>query len=93
MITINELRNMLSVIGFSEKDDKFTNTYTSGASIEVDFRKKKITYLPVDENFKEGVFPTKEKQANGFVIHRDTTLNFNANENFVLRIIQNNLLL
>ena len=50
------------------------------------FVKKKITYLPVDENFKEGVFPTKEKQASGFVIHRDTTLNFNANENFVCLI-------
>lgn len=86
MITINELRNMLNSIGFSEKEDKFTNIYTSGASIEVDFRKKKIIYLPVDENFKEGVFPTKEKQANGFVIHRDTTLNFNANENFVCLI-------
>ncbi len=42
MIAINELRNMLNVIGFSEKDDKFTNTYTSGASIEVDFRKRRL---------------------------------------------------
>lgn len=86
MITINELRNVLKSFGFKEKEDKFTNTYISGASIEVDFRKKKIAYVPVDEDFKEGVFPTKQKPANGFVIHRDTTLNFSANENFVCLI-------
>ena len=37
----------------------------------------------MDGDFKEGEFPTKEKQSKGFVVHRDTTLNFNANENFV----------
>jgi len=83
MITEKELRNVLNSFGFKEKKDKFTNTYMSGASIEVDFNKKKITYMPLDEKFKEGVFPTKEEPAKGFVIHRDTTLNFNANENFV----------
>ena len=30
-----------------------------------------------------GEYPSKEKPASGFVIHRDTTLNFSANENFV----------
>lgn len=83
MITVNELRSVLYSFGFKEKEDRFTNTYTTGASIEVDFRKKTITYAPVDEDFKEGVFPTKEKPSKGFVIHRDTTLNFSANENFV----------
>lgn len=86
MITINELRKVLESIGFNEKEDKFTNTYLSGTSIEVDFKEKKITYSPVDEDFKEGLFPTKDKQAKGFVIHRNTTLNFSANENFVCLI-------
>lgn len=86
MITVNELRSVLNSFGFKEKEDKFTNTYTMGASIVVDFRKKTITYAPVDEDFKEGIFPTKEKPSKGFVIHRDTTLNFSANENFVCLI-------
>ena len=86
MITVNELRSVLNSFGFKEKEDRFTNTYTTDASIEVDFRKKTITYAPVDEDFKEGIFPTKEKPSKGFVIHRDTTLNFSANENFVCLI-------
>ena len=92
MITINELRNVLNVLGFKEKDDKYINTYASGASIEVDFKRKSIKYAPVDEDFKEGIFPTKEKPANGFIIHRDTTLNFKANENFVCLICAHLLL-
>ncbi len=83
MITVNELRSVLKSFGFKEKEDKFTNTYTKGASIEVDFRKKTITYAPVDEDFKEGIFPAKEKPSKGFVIHRNTTLNFSTNESFV----------
>lgn len=86
MITVNELREVLRSIGFVEKNDVFSNSYSSGASIDVNFKEKKIIYSPVDEDFKEGLFPTKEKQANGFVIHRDTTLNFNVNENFVCLI-------
>ena len=78
MITVNELREVLRSIGFVEKNDVFSNSYSSGASIDVNFEEKKIIYSPVDEDFKEGLFPTKEKQANGFVIHRYTTLNFNA---------------
>ena len=54
-----------------------------GASIEVNIDTQKITYAPVDTGFKEGEFPTRDKPAKGFVIHRDTTLNFSANENFV----------
>lgn len=92
MITINELRKVLELIGFNEKEDKYTNTYSSGTSIEVDFKEKKITYSPVDEDFKEGLFPTKDRQAKGFVIHRDTTLNFSANENFVCLICAHFLL-
>lgn len=83
MITEKELRNVLTSFGFKEKRDNFKNKYATGASIEVDFGEKKITYAPVDKDFKEGEFPTKEKPAKGFVIHRDTTLNFSANENFV----------
>lgn len=86
MITVNELREVLRSIGFVERNDVFSNSYSSGASIDVNFKEKKIIYSPVDEDFKEGLFPTKEKQANGFVIHRDTTLNFSANENFVCLI-------
>ena len=65
MITVNELRSVLNSFGFKEKEDKFTNTYTMGASIVVDFRKKTITYAPVDEDFKEGIFPTKESRQRG----------------------------
>lgn len=46
MITVNELRSVLNSFGFKEKKDKFTNTYTTGASIEVDFRKRRLHMLP-----------------------------------------------
>lgn len=68
---------------FQKKGNIYRREYPQGASIEVNFDTQRITYAPVDNIFKEGEFPTKEKTANGFVIHRDTTLNFNANENFV----------
>ena len=59
MITVNELREVLRSIGFVERNDVFSNSYSSGASIDVNFKEKKIIYSPVDEDFKEGLFPTK----------------------------------
>ena len=85
MITKDNLAALLthSDFGFSKKGNVFRREYPQGASIEVNFDTQKITYAPVDSLFKEGEFPSKDKPAKGFVIHRDTTLNFSANENFV----------
>ena len=83
MITEKDLRNVLTSFGFAENSGVYENSYSSGASIEVDFNKKKISYAPLDDDFTEGKFPTKDNPAKGFIIHRDTTLNFNHKENFV----------
>lgn len=83
MITKDNLKRLLTNFGFVENNEVYKRTYTTGASIEVNFKTQKIIYTPLDETFAEGIFPTKEKPANGFVIHRDTTLNFSAKENFV----------
>ena len=85
MITKDNLAALLlhPNFGFTKKGNIYKKEYSQGASIEVNFDTQEITYAPVDSLFKEGEFPTKDKPANGFVIHRDTTLNFNANENFV----------
>lgn len=68
---------------FQKKGNIYRREYPQGASIEVNFNTLKIKYAPVDTIFKEGEFPTRDKPAKGFVIHRDTTLNFSAKENFV----------
>ena len=68
---------------FTKSKNFYKKQYSTGACITVDFNTKIISYAPLDENFKSGVFPTKEKPAKGFVIHRDTTLDFSHNENFV----------
>lgn len=86
MLTERELRNVLALFEFTGQNDIFSKSYASGASIEVDFNRKKITYAPVDKDFREGEFPTKDNPSKGFVIHRETTLNFSANENFVCLI-------
>ena len=85
MITKDNLAALLvhPDFGFTKSGDIYRKEYSQGASIEVNFDTQKITYAPIDPLFKEGEFPTKDKQAKGFVIHRDTTLNFSANENFV----------
>lgn len=69
--------------GFTKSGNIYRKEYSQGASIEVNFDTQKISYAPIDSLFKEGEFPSKDKPAKGFVIHRDTTLNFSANENFV----------
>lgn len=38
MITVNELREVLRSIGFVERNDVFSNSYSSGASIDVNFK-------------------------------------------------------
>ncbi len=85
MITKDNLAALLTHpdFGFSKMGNIYGREYPQGASIEVNFDTQKITYAPVDSLFKEGEFPSKDKPAKGFVIHRDTTLNFSANENFV----------
>ena len=83
MITKDNIRDLLKHFGFTENEDIFKKEYANGASIEVNCKKQKITYAPLDGDFAEGEYPSKDKPAKGFVIHRDTTLNFSANENFV----------
>ncbi len=80
MISKENLKQLLTNLGFTDNNDVFKREYATGASIEVDFKKQKISYAPLDKDFPEGKFPTKEKPAKGFVIHRDTTLNFSAKE-------------
>ena len=94
MITKDNLAALLlhPNFGFTKKGNLFKKEYSQGASIEVNTDTQKITYAPVDYLFKEGEFPTKDKPANGFVIHRDTTLNFSANENFVCLVCTHLLL-
>ena len=83
MITKDNLPEVLRYLEFTESKNVWKKQYSTGACITVDFNTKIISYAPLDENFKSGVFPTKEKPAKGFVIHRDTTLDFSHNENFV----------
>lgn len=83
MITKDNLPEVLRCFGFTESQNIWTKKYSTGASITVDFNSKKIGYAPLDKNFASGEFPTKEKPAKGFVIHRDTTLDFSHNENYV----------
>ena len=85
MITKDNLAALLvhPDFGFTKSGNIYRKEYPQGASIEVNYDTQKITYAPIDSLFKEGEFPTKDKPAKGFVIHRDTTLNFSANENFV----------
>lgn len=83
MITKDNLPEVLRSFKFEENKNVWTKKYSTGASITVDFNSAKINYAPLDENFSMGEYPTKEKPSSGFVIHRDTTINFNSKENFV----------
>lgn len=83
MITKDNLPEVLRSFEFEENKNVWTKKYSTGASITVDFNSAKINYAPLDESFGMGDYPTKEKPSSGFVIHRDTTINFNSNENFV----------
>ncbi len=83
MITKENLKSLLHYLGFIQTDEVFRKEYHRSASIEVNFHTQKIIYEPFDSSFKEGEYPTKNKPSKGFIIHRETTLNFNANENFV----------
>lgn len=83
MITKENLAGLLRHFEFSEKNNIFKKNYPQGASIEVNFNTQTIEYSPRDRSFKEGCFPTKENPSNGFVIHRDNTLNFVQKESFV----------
>ena len=83
MIKKETLHNVLKNFGFKESNSIWSKQYNNGASITVDFIKQSIEYAPIDDTFKNGEYPNSNKPANGFIKHRDTFLNFNANENFV----------
>ncbi|WP_205437201.1 hypothetical protein [Helicobacter suis] len=91
MITTENLKEVLLALGF-EGESVLKKSYEVGASIEVDFKNKNITYTPLDSNFKEGEYPSIDKPSRGFVIHRNTTTNFKSNENFVCLIAVHKLL-
>lgn len=78
-----KLSELLASLNFQEASNIWTRNYESGAGIAVDFNKQTIQYDPVDSSFKNGEYPSINKPASGFIIHRDTTLNFSAKENFV----------
>lgn len=93
MITKDNLQSLLENLEFEKKSPTlYCRSYGGDTRIEVDFAKKKISYLPVDSRFGNGEYPTKERPANGFVIHRDTTLNFNQKESFVCLVCTHLLL-
>ena len=83
MITKDNLPEILRSFEFEGNKNVWTKKYSTGASITVDFNSAKIIYAPLDESFSMGEYPTKAKPSSGFVIHRDTTINFNSKENFV----------
>ena len=83
MITSDNIQEVLRSFEFTENKNVWTKQYSTGASITVDFNSPKINYAPLDESFSLGEYPSKEKPATGFVIHRDTTINFSSKENFV----------
>lgn len=83
MITKDNLKLVLKHLGFVDVNDIYKRVYANGASIEVNFTNQKIIYAPIDNDFQNGEYPSKDKPARGFVIHRDTTLDFKAKENFV----------
>ena len=64
----------------------------------MNFETQEIKYAPIDENFsvkdKDNViYPSKENPSRGFIIHRNTTLDFNHNENFVCLVCVHLLLI
>lgn len=97
MITKENLKETLLFLGFtaqSERDNatKFIKNYPNQSSdtyIEVDFKNETIKYNPVDNRFGSFEiagsikFPKLGNPSSGFIIHRKTTCNFSANENFV----------
>lgn len=88
MITKDNIKDVLRYFGFSQSGNILRNDYSQGASIEVNVETQRISYFPVDSSFTANdndrvSYPSKERQAKGFVIHRGTTLDFSHNENFV----------
>ncbi|MGG7048817.1 N-6 DNA methylase [Campylobacter sp. M4] len=96
MITKENLKDVLKKLNFkpNSNETKFKKHYQDSDKIfiEVDFKNSKIIYSPIDNSFKEKEFPSLTKPSNGIIIHRNTTTNFNAKENFVCLICMDNLL-
>ena len=98
MITKDNLVALLNHFEFTKKGNVYKRVYQQGASIEVNFETQEIKYAPIDENFsvkdKDNViYPSKENPSRGFIIHRNTTLDFNHNENFVCLVCVHLLLI
>lgn len=79
MITVNELREVLRSIGFVERNDVFSNSYSSGASIDVNFKetqriekllnkvKGNKTKIPQNEIMENGKIPVVSQNRNGII--------------------------
>lgn len=93
MITKENFKALLEALGFTKTANIYTKSYGNGKyTIKVDFENSKITYLPFDENFKEGEYPSKDNPSKGFIIHRHTTTNLDSSENFVCLLAVDRLL-
>ncbi|OUT13238.1 hypothetical protein B9N64_06885 [Campylobacter concisus] len=95
MITKENLKEVIESLGFKPAKNRIMKKIYQNDDrifIEVDFLNSKITYSPIDNSFKEGEFPSRNRPSNGIIIHRNTTTNFSANENFVCLICMDNLL-
>lgn len=95
MITKENLKEVIESLGFKPAKNRIMKKIYQNDDrifIEVDFLNSKITYSPIDNSFKEGEFPSRNRPSNGIIIHRNTTTNFSANENFVCLICIDNLL-
>ncbi|WP_156104136.1 restriction endonuclease subunit S, partial [Campylobacter sp. MIT 97-5078] len=95
MITKENFKEALHYLGFhSNGTTTFKKTYQNNENIfiKVDLAKDEILYNPRDTSFKEGEYPSQERQSNGFIIHRNTTTNFSSNENFVCLLCVDKLL-
>jgi type I restriction enzyme M protein len=69
MINKDNLKVLLNVLKFKEKNDIFTKYFLEiDAHLKVDFRKSELVY-PIEKGFK---------------IHGEFTCNFSADENFVV---------
>lgn len=88
MITKDNLKEVLGLLGFKEKSkDFFEKSYKENVKIQINFKYEKIIYAPIDERFKEGEYPSSQNPSTGFVIHRNSTTNFSSNENFYLPFV------
>lgn len=92
MITKDNFKEVLEILGFKSEGEIYSKDFANNVKIKVDFEKQEIAYAPLAEGFKNGDYPSLKNPSEGFIIHRDTTTNFNSNENFVCLLCVNALL-